>query len=149
MVTFFFSRNLVCFFFSRKSRVIDMGRFSRKTPRTVRYLKVAMFGYLAVLQSLTHGDPQRLGWLGHFKWFFSIWTWLGGGNSYIFPMFTPKLGEDDFHFDEHIFQRVVRQTTFKITTLANHSQLVLNKTLKFGFGSSKVLPKCRVWRWKS
>ena len=30
---------------------------------------------------------------------------LGGGNSNIFGIFTPKIGEDDSHFDEHIFQR--------------------------------------------
>ena len=29
---------------------------------------------------------------------------LGGGNSNVFGIFTPKLGED-FQFDEHIFQR--------------------------------------------
>ena len=28
---------------------------------------------------------------------------LGGGNSNIFGIFTPKIGED-FQFDEHIFQ---------------------------------------------
>ena len=29
---------------------------------------------------------------------------LGGGNSNIFGIFTPEIGEDS-HFDEHIFQR--------------------------------------------
>ena len=29
---------------------------------------------------------------------------LGGGNSNIFGIFTPKIGEDEPNFDEHIFQ---------------------------------------------
>ena len=37
----------------------------------------------------------------------SCWTWwmhiLGGGNSHIFLIFTPKIGEV-IQFDEHIFQ---------------------------------------------
>ena len=34
-----------------------------------------------------------------------------GGNSNIFGIFTPKLGEDDFHFDLRIFFRWVASTT--------------------------------------
>ena len=30
--------------------------------------------------------------------------YMAGGNSNIFGIFTPKIGEDDSHFDEHIFQ---------------------------------------------
>ena len=32
-----------------------------------------------------------------------VYIYLGGGNSNIFGIFTPKMGEDS-HFDEHIFQ---------------------------------------------
>ncbi len=38
-------------------------------------------------------------------------VFLGGGNSNIFGIFTPKLGEDDFHFDLRIFFRWVASTT--------------------------------------
>jgi len=34
-----------------------------------------------------------------------IFVKLGGGNANIFGIFTPKIGEDDSHFDEHMFQR--------------------------------------------
>ena len=38
------------------------------------------------------------GWVDGYKGIY-----LGGGNSNIFGIFTPKIGED-FHFDEHICQ---------------------------------------------
>ena len=49
--------------------------------------------------------------------------WLGGGNSNIFGIFTPKkIGEDDSHVDfEHIFQR----------GWFNHQPLVMFLKLKF------------------
>ena len=39
------------------------------------------------------------------KYIYICITQLGGGNSNMFLIFTSKIGEDDFQFDEHIFQR--------------------------------------------
>ena len=42
--------------------------------------------------------------LWHVNYNLQITGKLGGGNSNIFGIFTPKFGDDDSHFDEHIFQ---------------------------------------------
>ena len=49
----------------------------------------------------------------------SVKEYLGGGNSNIFVIFTPKIGED-FQFDEHIFQ-MGGSTTNQVPTTSSSS----------------------------